>query len=577
MKKKIILSIITLFVLSIFTISVRADETWNIPVNNSFPASIPSNIPAVGQKLKATITQAFDYSKIEFDNGDSHGAQDMKKIILGVASSELELGAKKRAILIENGNENPTPEDILAQDLPLTLNSYYNSWFTAYCLDGNLKRPEYGLYSSADFLSASSDLSVAIATGQTEQAYISSLKLMDDIVLAAIANDSNIQSKFENYKNTNIYSINVSNGEYNASFVPYYQFDNIEATDDAGKMNEILTKLKSGTTQLTVNLANININGDDISTLNGDSTPYVLSFKGMDILFQDYVSTAELNEAKYAKALWILEHTYPTVSLEDALATVGTSLDAVKNNITTIHTGETLSADELNTLAENYVYATVQYAIWKVYGKAGIGNSITNSAELNKLYQFLIQDRNVENYESKVFSDELTVTQPEKGKDIFKETNTSYIYGPYKVTYNVLSAESGLVNLSIGNSDTTGIKIVDAEGNIITAISKDGVFYVECAKTAKIGSVKINMTLNNVKTFAPNTNRGRTYYPTFALGQNVISGGKLVSKNIEQSVDFVYNAKTGVENVAVLLMVTLVAFSLGYLVLSYKNKPVELS
>ena len=32
---------------------------------------------------------------------------------------------------------------------------------------------------------------------------------------------------------------------------------------------------------------------------------------------------------------------------------------------------------------------------------------------------------------------------------------------------------------------------------------------------------------------------------------------------------------TGVENVAILLVITLVSFSIGYLVLGYKNKPVE--
>ena len=56
-----------------------------------------------------------------------------------------------------------------------------------------------------------------------------------------------------------------------------------------------------------------------------------------------------------------------------------------------------------------------------------------------------------------------------------------------------------------------------------------------------------------------------------------MSGGSIETSDINTSFDIVINAKTGVEDVAVLLMVTLVAFSLGYLVLSYKTKPVELS
>jgi hypothetical protein len=41
-------------------------------------------------------------------------------------------------------------------------------------------------------------------------------------------------------------------------------------------------------------------------------------------------------------------------------------------------------------------------------------------------------------------------------------------------------------------------------------------------------------------------------------------------------VELLVNAKTGVENVAILLMVTLVAFTLAYLLLSYKQKSIQL-
>ena len=55
-----------------------------------------------------------------------------------------------------------------------------------------------------------------------------------------------------------------------------------------------------------------------------------------------------------------------------------------------------------------------------------------------------------------------------------------------------------------------------------------------------------------------------------------MSGGKLNVTNISTNFSDDYNAKTGVENVAMLLMVTLVAFSLGYMVLSFKAKPLGL-
>ena len=87
----------------------------------------------------------------------------------------------------------------------------------------------------------------------------------------------------------------------------------------------------------------------------------------------------------------------------------------------------------------------------------------------------------------------------------------------------------------------------------------------------------LHLELVDAVGFDPATNRGKVYSPIFVNAQNVMVGGKIKSITVEKDFDLVYNPKTGVENIAVLLMVTLVAFSLGYLVLSYRAKPVGLN
>ena len=133
------------------------------------------------------------------------------------------------------------------------------------------------------------------------------------------------------------------------------------------------------------------------------------------------------------------------------------------------------------------------------------------------------------------------------------------------------------MTLSVTNADKTGIKLVNEDGDEITTLEKGGTFYIECLKSAKISNVTVSIKLEDASVFDPLTNRGRVYNPVFRLEQNVLSGGKIVNKNLETTIELVANPKTGVENVALLLMVTLVAFTLAYLLLSYKQKPIQLS
>ena len=162
-----------------------------------------------------------------------------------------------------------------------------------------------------------------------------------------------------------------------------------------------------------------------------------------------------------------------------------------------------------------------------------------------------------------------------RGKEQYKETSSAYIYGPYTASYDVL--EGGDMTVSVTNADKTGITIVDEDGSEISEIANGESFFIQCKKSANISSVSVSVRLEDASVFDPLTNRGRIYVPLYNVEQNVMSGGKIVNKDLDASVDLLVNPQTGVENVALLLMVTLVAFTLAYLLLSYKQKPIQLS
>ncbi|UKI58524.1 MAG: hypothetical protein L6V81_03785 [Clostridium sp.] len=57
-------------------------------------------------------------------------------------------------------------------------------------------------------------------------------------------------------------------------------------------------------------------------------------------------------------------------------------------------------------------------------------------------------------------------------------------------------------------------------------------------------------------------------YPFF---QNIVVGGKVNKTNVVGTIKLEYNPNTGVTNVALLFVVTMIAFGVGYLVLNYKK------
>ncbi|UKI58525.1 MAG: Cys-Gln thioester bond-forming surface protein [Clostridium sp.] len=109
------------------------------------------------------------------------------------------------------------------------------------------------------------------------------------------------------------------------------------------------------------------------------------------------------NTYDYNHALWILEHSYPTLNVNEALNEAGADITSLKTEIGALHSGESIDIDKT---IEDYVFVVVQFSIWRATGATidgvKIGNSLTGTngvelKELNKLYQYLNQDREIYN------------------------------------------------------------------------------------------------------------------------------------------------------------------------------------
>lgn len=595
MKKKFLFTFLTLLIVCIAVINVNAKT-----------AKAPSTVPAEGSTLYSLLDEPFDFSKINFSNADGTGTipglPEMKKIM--VTANPVMTGATEEEILGDN-------------------------WFTVYCLDGNLKFPMFNVFDFPSYTITNVDealsYSVMFALFNEIEFYDSFLKVVDYMFYPSVSG---------------------------------IEYDLADGTTKA----ELFSSLNNGE-EITVNFKRLVYSEDLVVTaadLSKDATAeyYPLTFSKEDIMMSKY-STKVLSDKNYNHALWIIEHSYPTLDLKSSLKLADADYDSLLTEITALYSDTDPSETELAELLENYVYATIQYAIWKAngynYNGQLLGDTLNNSIELNKLYQYLIRDRSeYDNYSSLQFSEDIKLNKPKEDKIIAEETKDSYTYGPYSVSADFLSigdinvsitsevknkvnntttkenntsteenktdtppttmppggeppggeppagdppplpsdetsaslentandllaTSTGSNSVSMMTSTTNACSIVDKSGNVITTVVPGQEFYIKCNKADNIANVKIKVTSDGALTFYPASSRGRTYYSYYAAAQNVISGGKIVTKDIDLEYELIFNPKTGVENIAILFVISLIAFSLGYLVLSYKNKPVELN
>lgn len=507
MKKKLFISIIALFVFCCMSVSYV----------NATIARAPETIPDEGDKVYAILDEDFDFSKIKFqtDGGEVSGKNDIRKILL---------------------TTNP--------DLERFDNILGESWFAAYCLDGNLKYPQYGVLNfQGDLGTLSEDMQLQV------------------IIMSALANNPDLSNVFKRAEG--------------------YILDPTIDYDDSINFTTVMQNINNRQT-VVVNIESITypvfdegedlvITAADLSGKAGD-TVYPVTIKFEDVVL-DLYNTTNVSGKDYNHAMWIIEHSYPTLSIEEALNFAGANIETLKTELATLIGGEV--TDEV---LDNYVYSTIQYAIWKVtdgveFSGNKLGDSLIGSAELNKLYQYLIQDREeYNNYLNFEFNNTFSLIKPDAGKEIFKETKEYYLYGPYSVSNELLSFNEIAVTL---DGTFEGVSIVDNEGNAISAIGVNEKFYVKTLKDKKIANVAVKLSTDEAKTFFPNSNRGRIYYANYPKSQNVISGGKIVNTEIDKSFDLVFNPKTGQETFAIMFVVMLVLCSTAFVYVTYKNNPLR--
>ena len=484
-------------------------------------AKVPSVVPSEGDVLYADTDEEFDFSAISFssvpDGARITGKKSMKKIMLSPG-------------IDVNGKIN-------------------DEWFTAYCLDGMLKYPLW-FYKGMP------------AT------------FTEDLVRNAAV--------VVLYKDPSLYNL----------FNPY--LDNYYYTTEGADISDQTVNDFNAGNSVTVTLSSIKyfkdselgtVTSSQINSVKGISgdAEYSVTFSKSDIMIDKYTTINMPDSLYYNRALWIIEHSYPTLSIDDALKEAGADYDKLFSEIKALHNG--YNDEQVAEALENYVYSTVQYAIWRSEdgyketidnNEYALGDTLYGSNELNKLYKYLIKDRDVyENYDSVVYDNKLEIVKPSEGKEIFRENEDSYVFGPYSIKTSMISV--GNANVSIGNKSKDGLSIVDKAGNKISSIKTEEEFYVRVMKKASVGSVSVNVSTANGLKFESVSNRGRLYSPSNFTEQTVASGGKIVKAEGNVSFDIIVNAKTGVQDVIKIIFIGFAAFAIGYLVLRYKGESLELN
>lgn len=559
MKKKILVSICTLFaVCTMFVGMNKVNGQMMIPP--TIPAKAPQTTPDENSILYAVLDEEFNFGE-HIDFSGVKAKSDMRKIILTTSPG--------------------TQADPLSNE---------DAWFTVYCLDGSLKFPQYSIVNGT------------IPT-------ISSNRAIQAILMMSLFN------------NEKLYDVLSTAKKDGYIFEPTIVYETDGKTDD-----ELLADFNAGN-QITVNVRSITYTaeGKDPIVINASSFPdnagsetYSVTVKKDDVLFDKYTAK-KMSGEDYGHALWILEHSYPTFGLKESLEmagadyaetiaeltllvnpSIGKTKNEIKeqfNSLTTCNAADVASkfsiteAEATSAFCEqktkemietskldDYVYSTVQYAVWRANGGVAtggdkIGDKLNGSVQLDILYQYLIKNRpEYKNYLNFKFDNSLKLNRPTK--EIYKETDTHYIYGPFTVGYNMISIKEVTVSIE-GASD--GVSLVDEAGNSITSIKPEQKFFVKAEKAKKITNLKINVKAEDALTFVNEDDRGRIYYSYYPMSQNVVSGGIYATIDKEMSLDLVFNPKTGDSNVAVVFVIGLIAFSIGFVAIIMKKETIELN
>ncbi len=497
----------------------------------------PSSVPAIGSEVYGVIDgSAIDFSKVKFTTatgGTLTGKSDLKKLRLATS------------YLYDNNN-----------DVDLDSN-----WFSAYCLNENDKYPDTNL---AYIMTQSNDphytFDAAVVTALREKAYTE--EGIKNLLLPTkhLAFSELIATAPEEYMD----------GEN----IKYGEIINALYDDTTNSLSIVISISKLSYVTISTSPVTTEITGAQLNSAVGNTTDgdvFKISLTKDTVLFNKY-KVAEMPAAN-GGVLWVLEHSYPNLPMDTMLVNAGVSKDTLTQELLALHGLADVSADEAAVILENHIYATVQYAVWKVADSTvdgeKLGGELQGSNELNKLYQYLIKARDYSSYSTATFENKLSVVRPTNKTEIYEETSETIKYGPY-------SFKNSLLGYTKVNLTSTNSKIVNASGAEISFVKEDEKFYVLVNKKSVSGEVKVNAVTVGGYTFSPATSRGRIYYAHDPLVQSVGTGGIIKDANAETSFTIITSPKTGIESVGTVFILSLIIFSLGYVLITYRNKSYQL-
>ena len=187
--------------------------------------------------------------------------------------------------------------------------------------------------------------------------------------------------------------------------------------------------------------------------LTRDDGHWIYGFWRKSVVQTDnFVTTAWPSGAVYDKMLWVIEHSYPAISMSTMMHDAGADYDRLYTEIAASQGG--LSSAELDELVETIVYATIQEAIWhhqpaKVNDdpERFIGAKLIQGHQDTKLlYEYLTRERDeYDGYRNKVFGTNIAIEHPADLTPV--QNGAGYIYGPFSVSSDMLSA--GMIEMSV--------------------------------------------------------------------------------------------------------------------------------
>ena len=246
--------------------------------------------------------------------------------------------------------------------------------------------------------------------------------------------------------------------------------------------------------------------------LTRDDGHWIYGFWRKSVVQTDnFITTAWPSGAVYDKMLWVIEHSYPAISMSTMMHDAGADYDRLYTEIAASQGG--LSSAELDELVETIVYATIQEAVWhhqpaKVNDdpERFIGAKLIQGHQDTKLlYEYLTQERDeYTNYRSKVFGDSISIEHP---ADLTPAQNgAGYIYGPFSVSSDMLSA--GTIELII---DAGGVNasVTDSDGTVLGVVRAGQEFFVR-TDARPDAALALKARTNNALTLT-RSDRGRMY------------------------------------------------------------------